>query len=134
MEKRIKEKVKTKFGEYTISDMNLGSGIVNIGGKKREEILDNKFKQFQTSQIVITDRLHGMIFATITETPCVVFGNFNHKIIESYKWLKNLEYIRFCNNMNEIEDIIEEVIKTKNRKYDNKFAEEAIVKTLKKEI
>lgn len=131
---KIKEIVKTKFEKYTISDMNLGSGIVNIGGKKREKILDNKFKQFQTSQIVITDRLHGMIFAAITETPCVVFGNFNHKITESYKWLENLEYIRFCDNMNEIEDIIEEVIKTKNRKYDNKFAEEAIVKTLKKEI
>ena len=131
---KIKEIVKTKFEKYTISDMNLGSGIVNIGGKKREEILDNKFKQFQTSQIVITDRLHGMIFAAITETPCVVFGNFNHKITESYKWLENLEYIRFCDNMNEIEDIIEEVIKSKNRKYDNKFAEEAIVKILKKEI
>lgn len=131
---KIKEIVKTKFEKYTISDMNLGSGIVNIGGKKREKILDNKFKQFQTSQIVITDRLHGMIFAAITETPCVVFGNFNHKITESYKWLENLEYIRFCDNMNEIEDIIEEVIKSKNRKYDNKFAEEAIVKTLKKEI
>lgn len=131
---KIKEIVKTKFEKYTISDMNLGSGIVNIGGKKREEILDNKFKQFQTSQIVITDRLHGMIFAAITETPCVVFGNFNHKIIESYKWLEKLEYIRFCDNMNKIEDIIEKVIKTKNRKYDNKFAEEAIVKTLKKEI
>ena len=75
-----------------------------------------------------------MIFAAITETPCVVFGNFNHKITESYKWLENLEYIRFCDNMNEIEDIIEEVIKSKNRKYDNKFAEEAIVKILKKEI
>ncbi len=131
---KIKEIVKTKFEKYTISDMNLGSGIVDIGGKKREEILDNKFKQFQTSQIVITDRLHGMIFAAITETPCVVFGNFNHKITESYKWLENLEYIRFCDNMNEIEDIIEEVIKSKNRKYDNKFAEEAIVKILKKEI
>ncbi len=131
---KIKEIVKTKFEKYTISDMNLGSGIINIGGKKREEILDNKFKQFQTSQIVITDRLHGMIFAAITETPCVVFGNFNHKIIESYKWLEKLEYIRFCDNMNKIEDIIEKVIKTKNRKYDNKFAEEAIVKTLKKEI
>ena len=131
---KIKEIVKTKFEKYTISDMNLGSGIVNIGGKKREEILDNKFKQFQTSQIVITDRLHGMIFAAITETPCVVFENFNHKITESYKWLENLEYIRFCDNMNEIEDIIEEVIKSKNRKYDNKFAEEAIIKILKKEI
>lgn len=130
----IKEIVKNKFGKYIISDMNLGSGIVNIGGKKREEVLNNKFKQFQSSQIAITDRLHGMIFAAITETPCVVFGNFNHKISESYKWLKNLEYIQFCDNIEEMEKAIEKVTKIKNRKYNNKFAEEAIIEILKKEI
>lgn len=131
---KIKEIAKNKFGNYTMSDMNLGSGIVDIGGKKREEVLNNKFQQFQTAQIAITDRLHGMIFAAITETPCIVFGNFNHKISESYKWLKNLEYIQFCNNMEEIEQAIEKVTKTKNRKYSNKFAENTIVEILKKEI
>lgn len=131
---KIKKIVEDKFKKYIMSDMNLGSGIVNIGGKKRKEVLENKFKQFQTSQIVITDRLHGMIFAAITETPCIVFGNFNHKISESYKWLKNLEYIKFCSDINKIEDIIEKVTKSENKKYDNKFAEEAIAKILKKEI
>ncbi len=131
---KIKEIVKNAFGKYTISDMNLGSGIVNIGGKKREEVLNNKFEQFQSSEIVITDRLHGMIFAAITETPCVVFGNFNHKISESYKWLKNLEYIQFCDNIETIEQAIKEVTEVKNRKYDNKFAEETIVKILRREI
>lgn len=131
---KIKEIVKNKFGKFKESDMHLGSGIVNIGGAKREKELKNKFKQFQTSQIAITDRLHGMIFAAITETPCVVFGNFNYKISGSYEWLKNLEYIQFCNNIEEIEEAIEKVTKAKNRKYDNKFAEDAIVEILKKEI
>lgn len=131
---KIKEIAENKFGNYTMSDMNLGSGIVNIGGNKRDEVLNNKLEQFQNSQIAITDRLHGMIFAAITETPCVVFGNFNHKISESYKWLKNLEYIQFCNDIEEIEQAIEKVTKAPNRKYDNKFAEKAIVEVLKKEI
>ncbi len=131
---KIKEIAKNKFGKYVMSDMNLGSGIVNIGGKKREEVLNNKFEQFQSSKIAITDRLHGMIFAAITETPCVVFGNFNHKISESYKWLKKLEYIQFCDNIEEIEQAIEKVTNVKSKKYDNKFAEEAIIDVLKKEI
>lgn len=131
---KIKEIVKNEFGKYIMSDMNLGSGIVNIGGKKREEVLNNKFEQFQSTKIAITDRLHGMIFAAITETPCVVFGNFNHKISESYKWLENLEYIQFCDNIEELEQAIEKVTKVKNKKYDNKFAEEAIIDVLKKEI
>lgn len=131
---KIKEIAENKFKKYILSDMNLGSGIVNIGGVKREQILENKFNELQEARIVITDRLHGMIFAAITETPCIVFGNFNHKISESYKWLKNLGYIQFCNNIEEIEESIEKVTKLKDMKYDNKFAEDAIVDILKKEI
>ena len=131
---KIKEIAENKFKKYILSDMNLGSGIVNIGGAKREQILESKFNELQEARIVITDRLHGMIFAAITETPCIVFGNFNHKISESYKWLKNLGYIQFCNNIEEIEESIEKVTKLKDIKYDNKFAEDAIVDILKKEI
>lgn len=86
------------------------------------------------SQIVITDRLHGMIFAAITETPCVVFGNFNHKISESYKWLKELKYISFCNSIDELEDAINKISSVKEPKYDNKFAQDAIAEILKQEI
>lgn len=131
---KIKEIAENKFKKYILSDMNLGSGIVNIGGTKREQILENKFDEFQRSRIVITDRLHGMIFAAITETPCIVFGNFNHKISESYKWLENLEYIQFCNNIEEMEKSIEKVTKSKNVKYDNRFAEDMIVEILKQEM
>lgn len=131
---KTKEIVNKKFREYIISDMSLGSGIVNIAGKRREEVLTKKFEQFATSEIVITDRLHGMVFAAITETPCVVFGNFNYKISESYKWLKNLEYIEFCDNIEEIENKIENVTKAENKSYDNSFAQNTIVDILKKEI
>lgn len=131
---KIKEVINRKVGKYLLSDMNLGSGIVNIGGELRDKILSNKLKEFQSSKIVITDRLHGMIFAAITETPCVVFGNFNHKISESYKWLKNLEYIKFCKDIEDLEKDIDIVLNSKNRVFDNTFAEETIVNVLKKEI
>lgn len=131
---KIKEISENKFDKYILSDMNLGSGIVNIGGAKREQILENKFSELQGVRIVITDRLHGMIFAAITETPCIVFGNFNHKISESYKWLKNLGYIKFCNNIDEIDEAIEKVTKLKDIKYNNEFAEHTIVEILRKEM
>lgn len=131
---KIKQSVKHTFGDYKLSDMYIGRGIVNIGEKLRDDLLQNKFNQFQTSKIAITDRLHGMIFAAITETPCVVFGNFNHKISESYKWLKNLEYIKFCENINDLDKCIEQVTNIKEPKYDNTFAEEKISEILKNEI
>ena len=45
----------------------------------------DKFKDFQKSELVITDRLHGMIFCYITKTPCIVMPNNNHKILMTYE-------------------------------------------------
>ena len=41
-------------------------------------------EQYRRSAVVVTDRLHGMIFAVVTGTPCVVFPNANHKIAATY--------------------------------------------------
>lgn len=130
----IEKLVDEKFGEYKFSDMDLTNKIINISDNSRDKILEDKFNEFQTAQLVITDRLHGMIFAAITETPCVVFSNFNHKITESYKWLENLGYIKFCDNIENIEAKIDEVISVENINYDNAFAEDCIAKILIEEI
>jgi pyruvyl transferase EpsI len=45
-------------------------------------------------EVVVTDRLHGMIFAAITGTPCVVLQNSNHKIESTHQtWLSSLSHI-----------------------------------------
>lgn len=132
---KIIQVVKKHYKDYTISDMSYGQvRLVNVAGEFRKRILEEKFEQLQTSQIVITDRLHGMIFAAITETPCIALKNFNHKILESYDWLKDLKYIRICENVEEIENIICELKEVKDVKYDNNFAIDNIVNILKEEI
>lgn len=121
--------------KYTLSDMNEGKEILkNVAGKHRENLINNKFKEIQNAEIVITDRLHGMIFSAITETPCIVFSNFNHKIVESFEWLKDLGYIKYCNNYNRIGNLIAELKNIKDRNYNNAFALDIIVNILKKEI
>lgn len=60
----------------------------------------NLLNEISQLDIVITDRLHGMIFCYITGTPCIVFDNDNHKISETYKkWLKET-----CNYIILLED------------------------------
>ena len=50
---------------------------------------------FLRSEVVVTDRLHGMIFSAITGTPCFVLQNNNHKINAThYAWLRSLPHIR----------------------------------------
>lgn len=61
----------------------------------REEELQAKFDQFSRAELVITDRLHGMIFCAITGTPCIVVDSKSPKVRGCYEWIRDLDYIRF---------------------------------------
>jgi pyruvyl transferase EpsI len=77
-----------------------------INSLNRNICVREKMQEFCDSKLVITDRLHGMIFATITGTPCIVFGNNHHKVRESYEWIKYLPYIEFVESVDEAKEAI----------------------------
>ena len=65
---------------------------------------------FRASKVVVTDRLHGMIFAVITGTPCVVLPNTNHKIRGTYDaWIKGrCPYVEFVDRYDD--DALDEAL------------------------
>lgn len=90
-----------------------------ISPANRESELELQFDRFRKSELVFTDRLHGMIFAAVTGTPCVVLPNKSHKIKGVYDWLfKDCEYIAFTEDLGEIKAFAESV-KEKEFVYDN---------------
>lgn len=67
--------------------------IVRIS--ERNWLLSLKLDQIKASEVVVTDRLHGMIFAVITQTPCLVFdNNYGKASAFYYDWLEDLDYIQ----------------------------------------
>lgn len=92
------------FGSARMTETSISYAVTE---EKREEELQKKWKDFLSARIVITDRLHGMIFAAITGTPCVVLTNYNHKLSGSYQWLEPLHYIRYCNKTEFLQEILE---------------------------
>ena len=102
--------------KYTATDMHANCYVNN---SNRLECVRNKLQEFADSKIVITDRLHGMVFATITGTPCVVFSNYNHKVKGTYDWIKYLDYIKFAETADEALKYIPELLKMKDCKFDN---------------
>lgn len=84
------------------SDMNIGK---SVSVEHRENELDRKFETFRTAKLVITDRLHGMIFAAITGTPCIVINSKSPKVRGCYEWIKELGYIRFVEDPSEITEV-----------------------------
>jgi len=103
--------------EYRISDMHSEELITK---DNRLSIVKKKMQEFADSEIVFTDRLHGMVFAAITQTPCIVFGNYNHKVRETFDWISYLPYIRFVKNADEAVFSYDKMKGMKNNKFDNK--------------
>lgn len=94
------------FKKYNIKrNVPLVPYMVSEGMRKKE--VKNKLEQFKKAKLIITDRLHGMIFATITATPCIAFGNSNGKVKNVYGWLKHNEYIKYVNDIDEFKSIVE---------------------------
>lgn len=124
-----REKTRTKTQEQQIrnqAEQLFGNAIRdtdmiaehNIPVTEREMALQEKFEEFSKAQLVITDRLHGMIFCAITGTPCIVIDSKSPKLRGCYEWIKHLSYICFV-------DAPEEIVQTYRlipdgpHKYDN---------------
>lgn len=102
--------------DYTL-DISLTDTSIRqtIKSESREDYLSNKLNQFSASSLVITDRLHGMVFAALTETPCIVLGNYNHKIFGVYQWIEDLNYIVYINSINELKTSIDHLWNLKQK-------------------
>ena len=81
----------------------------NITLNQRETRVKKKLEEFASARMVITDRLHGMVFAVITQTPCIVLNSLSHKLRGCYEWLGGLDYIRFADNIDELQQVMDEL-------------------------
>lgn len=92
----------------------------DVSKETREQKLNEKWSSFANAQIVITDRLHGMIFAVITGTPCIALNNSSGKVKGVYQWITNLSYVQYLDDIDEVSSHIDRLINMKNCKYDNR--------------
>ncbi|RHR28697.1 hypothetical protein DWX43_12205 [Clostridium sp. AF19-22AC] len=66
----------------------------SVSPKQRNRELKKILDAISSKKLLITDRLHGMIFAAITGTPCIALDNLSHKVSGVYAWIKtSLPYI-----------------------------------------
>lgn len=106
-EENIKAFASKNFDRTVYSDMNLNH---NIPLQNRETELDTQFDKFRHAELVVTDRLHGMIFAAITGTPCAVFYSKSYKVKGVYDWcLRDVEYISNVQTADDLNSFYESV-------------------------
>ena len=100
------------YGNYSFIDTVINKKLISKSNQKREVV--SKLKEISSAKFVITDRLHGMIFCYLTNTPCIVLSNYNYKVEGVYQWLKdNCNYIIFEKNIDNLKNDIETLLNNK---------------------
>lgn len=131
----LQEELKKHYGQEieTLSTV-VDDKLVTMNNKY--DILFDLLKKFASKDVIITDRLHGMIFCYLTETPCIVFDNDNNKIKGTYeKWLSGCNYIRLLGekDANNIYQSIDELRYVKPVSVENEDNYKELVKEVRGE-
>lgn len=98
LKNRINKLLNDNYDNVVFSDMHVEDFRSVKNANERNIVVDTKLLQFAKAKIVITDRLHGMVLAAITGTPCIAFSNYNQKVSGTYSWIKDLKYIKYVEN------------------------------------
>ena len=112
----ILQMLKSEYKEINVTDTGIDKFIKK---EERKQFFYEKLDEFKEAELVITDRIHGMIFAAITGTPCIALSNYNYKVKGTYEWIKGLNYIKFTDDIEKIPELIDELKKLNNITYDN---------------
>ncbi len=78
-----------------------------------DEYIESVFREFQRRELVITDKMHGMITAVITRTPCIALSSgIPHKIKAYKSFLSGA--VEFVEAPSDVDAAIQRI---KNREY-----------------
>lgn len=89
--------------------------------KDRKNRVKQAIKVFSGSNMVITDRLHGLILATISGTPVLFFDNLSKKVSLTYDFLRSIDIICDYNNYVSLYNALNDLCQKKPKKYSNKY-------------
>lgn len=98
---------------YTFTSTVIQQRVTRLNRKKE---LMKKWKEFSAAELIITDRLHAMIFAVITETPCIAMDNKSKKVTGVYEWIQDLSFIQCADNISTVCGLIPEMLAMKQCK------------------
>jgi pyruvyl transferase EpsI len=76
-----------------VTCMDTHIGEIQVGRQQRDIVLQGLLSKFRSAEVVITDRLHGMILGFVTATPTIALPCNSHKISGSYKWIADCGYV-----------------------------------------
>lgn len=111
--KVLKEKnvLESNTDTYVARSISIENEVIEV---------EAKMDELSRARFVITDRLHGMIYSIITDTPVIALDNLNHKVNQVYSlWLKDIPFVKILHDSSCVYEVIEEMLSIDNCSYDN---------------
>ena len=100
---KLLDYIQRYYEDIRYADTQIDDLLVKENGG--EKYLNQIWNSFSQSGLVVTDRLHGMIFAFITKTPALVFDNKTRKISSTYTWIKDCGFIHLVDEKTDFESL-----------------------------
>lgn len=99
-------------GENEIFDTTL---LAPLEIEQREYYVKKTLEHFSDFEVIITDRFHGVIFATILNKPIIVLPTVDHKLTSAIKWFEGMPQIKYIakEEIPDIKKILDIVISEK---------------------
>lgn len=80
--------LKNAFGN--ISETDILHSRFNVIDATKQKYIDYVLDEYEKYELVVTDRMHGMISGVVTNTPCIALnGGISHKISAYKSFLKD---------------------------------------------
>lgn len=115
IKQKVIERVKQNNQSIKFVDTVINKKIFKFN---RNIHLNKLLFNIRKSNIIITDRLHGMILSTICGRKCIAFSNNNYKVKGIYKWIENIDTVKFVNNIEEFNIAYNELVLKDNKNFD----------------
>jgi len=114
--KQDKERIAVilKNQSLIVDDKDIMRAPFPVYESVREKYLEKICMEIQKYQLMVTDRMHGMILAVITQTPCVVLdAAIPHKISGYESFLGGA--VQFARNINALDGTIKSALQSEYR-------------------
>ncbi len=109
--RQIKKEIRSLGQKHDQYDTTFSK---DIAIKNREKEFKKALSFFRKYKLVITDRLHGVIFAVITQTPCIALKTVDHKLTASVRWFRGLNYIFYAAEHDCLPELMSKALKVKH--------------------
>ena len=107
------EKIKKIISKYFKSITFDYKDIIANKSKNDNQYLPNKIERIKENEIILTNIWYGMMISVISGISCIIFDSNNIFLKSEYNWFKELDYIKFVNNIES--DLEKEIILLKNK-------------------